>query len=332
MTRRPGPTYQCTVNPPSNLVLPVLGVPVRFETGEPGLAHAVDAAFGAWRGLESYPELVSDPARTPVIRLSLSPGVEQRSRAGPLAVRTRAGGWLRLRGAGLAGVARVDRMSGRLRVAPDASHDGRSVREALDTLTLFLVTRLDREPVHGAAIADGDQGLVLAGPSGVGKSTLALAALRAGLRVLTDDAVYVQLRPRLRVWGMARPLHVPAGTAERFPDLAAGPAVVRPGGKRKVAVALESGGETFGEPPVLERTGLCVLEPGGQGPSVAPLPVEEAVRMLVSRLDPGFDAFRDTIPERVRALAAGGAWRVRVGAEPERALPALRELLESTHR
>lgn len=319
------------MNPPSNLILPVLGVPVQFAAAEPDLAGAVEAAYGAWHGLDENPELVSDRERTPEIRLSLSPGVD-RHRAGSVAVRTRAGGWLRLRGAGLAGVARVDRMMGRLTVGSTAPVDGPWVREALDTLTLFLVTRLDRQPVHAAAIADGNRGLVLAGSSGVGKSTLALAALRAGLRVLTDDAVYVQLRPRLRVWGMGRPLHVPPGTAERFPDLARGPAVVRPGGKRKVAVALESGGEAVGEPPVLERTGLCVLEAGGQGPSVATLPVEEAVQTLLSRLDPGFDAFRETIPERIRALAGGGAWRVRVGAEPEGALPALRELLESTHR
>lgn len=313
-----------------SLVPPVLGLPVRFDAATPALADSVEAAFGAWRALYRRPDLVTFPAGDPPrVELRVTESALRSRAPGPLAVRTRPEGWLRLSEPGrMAGGAGLDGMRARLRVAPAALDDPRSMRHALDTLTLFLLTRLDREPVHAAAIATADgAGLVLAGPSGVGKSTLALAALRAGLRVLTDDAVYVQLRPRLRVWGMGRPLHVPPAAAERFPGLAARPAVARPGGKRKVPVELEPG-RTAAAPPVVERAGLCVLEPDEAGPALARISPEEAVQSLTARLDPGFDVFRDTIPDRIRALAEGGAWRVGVGAEPERSLPLLREILE----
>lgn len=318
-----------------SLVMPVLGVPVRFDAQTPALADAVEAAFGAWRTLDRRPELVTTPpAGPPRIRLRLT-GSQLRSRPpGPLAIRTRPGGWLRLSDPGrLSGGARLDRMRGRLRIAPGALHNPRSIQHALDTLTLFLLTRLDREPVHAAAIATGDgRGLVLAGPSGIGKSTLALAALRDGLRVLTDDAVYLQLHPRLRVWGMGRPLHVSPATAKRFPGITGRAAVPRPGGTPKLPVEPEPAGAARLDPGVIEHAGLCILERGDAGPVVAPISADEAVRALLSRLDPGFDQFRDSIPERLHALAAGGAWRVRLGPRPEESLPALRKLFREIPR
>ena len=47
-------------------------------------------------------------------------------------------------------------------------------------MTLLLVARQDRQPVHAAMVAGGSAALLLAGPTGVGKSTLAYAAHRAG--------------------------------------------------------------------------------------------------------------------------------------------------------
>jgi hypothetical protein len=47
----------------------------------------------------------------------------------------------------------------------------------------------DRVLVHAAAVARGDSALVLAGPMGAGKSTLAAALVAAGLGYLTDEVV-----------------------------------------------------------------------------------------------------------------------------------------------
>jgi hypothetical protein len=86
-------------------------------------------------------------------------------------------------------------------------------------------------------------------------------------------------------------------------------------------------GPSDGSLPVLERAGLCVLVPGGDGPHVRPIAASEAVRIIMHRLDPGFDVFRRTVAARLRALAADGAWQVQTGDRPEQALPALLDLI-----
>lgn len=56
--------------------------------------------------------------------------------------------------------------------------------------------------VHAAAIAIAGQGILLPGPSGVGKTTLFEQAHRSGLQVLSDDLVWLQEEPAgsFRLW------------------------------------------------------------------------------------------------------------------------------------
>jgi hypothetical protein len=308
---------------PSALVLPVLGVPVHFDVDPDILRQAIDRAYGQWR--EIRPSVDLDIAG-PRIRVRLAHRAPATGAPGPIVVEPRPGPRLTIRQPGrIAGRASALRMAADIAFAADTLHDERSVRDAIDTLTLFLLTRLDRQPMHAAAIARAGTGLVLAGPTGTGKSTLAYAAMRAGLRVLTDDAVYVQLRPALRVYGMARPLHLAPQSTDWFPELDDAPIVARPGGRKKRAIPLDPAPG----PPVIERVGLCVLESHAGPPSVRPISPDEAVIATTSALDPGFDVFRDSIPDRIRAVAALGAWRVRVGQPPHAALPALFELIDA---
>src|SRR5262245_22761595 len=65
-------------------------------------------------------------------------------------------------------------------------------------LTLTLVELLKRRGMysaHAACLAVGGRGLLLAGVSGAGKTTLALALARAGLQFLGDDTVFVAPSP-----------------------------------------------------------------------------------------------------------------------------------------
>ena len=310
------------------LVLPVLGVPVRFETGAALLHDGIERTFGAWRTAARLAEPF--PAPLPPIQPRIVLHLADDEPATPAQLATEVEGRrLLVAGSGLVGRAEVDRMAAVARVTPRLAADADRLRDALATLTLFLVTRLDREPVHAAAVGLGTAGLVLAAPSGTGKSTLAYAAHRAGLRVLSDDAVYVQLRPRCRVWGLAGPIHLSPTATAHFPELAGAPVTLRPNGKRKIAVHLAQPGSSAPdtEPPVFERTGLCLLERGADDVALEPIPVDAAVDRIASNLDPGFDLFRDTIAHRIRALAAGGAWRLRLSPDPNAAIPRIRELL-----
>lgn len=332
--------------------LPVLGVPVHFEADAAALREAVESAYGGWRAAVEAPAEPAPPvtgaraadpsgkgarAAGPAARRGISPlpRVELRldraageSGLGVLRVEPSGADGLRVDGCGLAGRADGVRFEASARVSPGLLSDPGLFRDVVDTLVLFLVTRLDRVPIHAAAIEAGGRALVLVGPSGAGKSTLAYAAARSGLRVLADDAVYVQLEPRLRVWGPLRRLYLTPDAAAKYPELAGVAPVWRPNGKRKVGAEAGRGAVAA----CADRAGLCLLERGPGPVQAEPVAVEEAVARAAARPEPGFDRFRDVAGAALRAIAAGGAWRLRLSPDAGDAIPALTGLLQQIRK
>jgi hypothetical protein len=196
---------------------------------------------------------------------------------------------------------------------------GRLAEEVLEPLVLRLLTREDRTPLHASGIIVDGLAIVLAGPSGSGKSCLARAADAAGLQVLSDDVVYVQTSPGLRVWGWPTAAHL-------LPeDAGCGNLATRVrNGKRKYVFPLRSA--SVG-PVSCRQAVLCVLARGRQ-PALKPIAAGEAMQRLWP-LDPGFDELPREIAAAVRALSARGAWELSLSARPE---AALRLLLASAHR
>lgn len=182
--------------------------------------------------------------------------------------------------------------------------------EATDTLLLFLLARSGRTPFHAAGIVIGDAVLVLAGPSGSGKSTLALAAARRGLRVMSDDTLYVQLAPTLRVWGFPRPIHV-------FPEDAPADAHATRlrGGKLKTVVPLSP---ATAETHFADQAILILLERGEQL-GLTRIDAEIAAARL-ARLEPGFDLLAAEAAAAARVLAKDGAWRLTLSRDPVAAI------------
>jgi len=81
--------------------------------------------------------------------------------------------------------------------------------------------------LHAAALVRGDGAILVAGQSGAGKTTLALALLDAGLGWLCDDAAFLAEREGVpAVAGVPRPFHVHERTLGAFPgaSASAGPA------------------------------------------------------------------------------------------------------------
>jgi HPr kinase/phosphorylase len=54
------------------------------------------------------------------------------------------------------------------------------------------MTALENSPVHGTAVAVGERGFLILGPSGSGKSGLALAMIALGAALVSDDQVVLQ--------------------------------------------------------------------------------------------------------------------------------------------
>ncbi len=283
----------------------IMGVHLKLEAEDRRLLRAALAALAAW------PEPPRG-ARPPALRLRISMGRESGGGAPEVSVD---GSALRLAGRGVAGAADARRGEGWCVVPAElASDPDRLGAEVVDPLLLFLLTRAGRVPVHAAGVCVGETAVVLAGASGSGKSTLAHAALRAGLGVLSDDTVFVEREPALRVWGYPRPIHLlPESAAAAGVD---GAPRLR-GGRWKIAVHASGPAPTSAP-----RAVLCLLD-RGDAVSLRPVPVAEAVASLAGALDPGFDHFGEETPDVARALAAGGAWRLTLSAEPEEAVAAI---------
>lgn len=291
--------------------LSLMDVPARFEADDPRLLDAALAPYAAWRTAEGV--------EAPRLRVRLRLGGGGRGGGEP-SIEVR-GPRLRLRAPSARGEADAALGAARCAVSPAlAEEPDRLAAEALDTLVLFLLSRLGRVPVHASGVLIGETAVVLAGASGSGKSTLALAGAREGLRVLSDDAVRVQLRPGFRVWGFPRPIHLLPVAGD--PDGAA-PLRLR-SGRWKLAVTPQACRWT--SPPRADRAALCLLERGREA-ALSPLPLPEAVERMTASLEPGFDHFRREMPAVVEALAAGGAWRLALSPNPAEAIALLRARL-----
>lgn len=300
----------------------VLGLPLRVESNSPRVMAAAEAAFGAPVDGTAAARLPGEPA--PRVRIR----TKGRGGAGVVSHGVPHHELLLVSGRGCRGYADRVRGDAVAEVREGLLDDAEQFRVGvMEALALFLLARLDRDPLHAAAVARGRTALLLAGRSGVGKSTLVYAAARAGMRVLSEDAVFIQLDP-LRVWGMPRYVHLTPETSRFFPELEA----VRPrvlfNGKTKRAVDLRSLGAAGDGEAVAERAGVCLLARGPR-PGIEPVGAATAMEALTAAPEPGFDHFAGSVGERVARVAEGGAWRVTLPPHPADGVPMLRELLDA---
>jgi hypothetical protein len=189
--------------------------------------------------------------------------------------------------------------------------ESRLFAEIGETLLLFLLTRAGRAPVHAASVLIGRTAVLLAGTSGTGKSSLALAAQRQGLEVLSEDTTYVQLSPQLQVWGWPGAIHLDAGSSPPgvFPQRGRG-------GRLKSAVA-----RIALHRPVADAA-LVAMKRGSR----AMLEQVEPAALLgeFSTAEPGFDLVREQTGEAIAAIASRGAWRLTLSSSPDEAISLLR--------
>jgi hypothetical protein len=222
------------------------------------------------------------------------------------------GSSLRVSGRGATGLADATLGTALGEVPRGLGQDHEAIGDLAETLLLFLLTRSGRPPVHAASIVIGDVAVLLAGPSGSGKSSLALAAQRHGLDVLSEDTTYVQLDPP-RAWGWPGPIHLLAA------DAPAGNHAARlRGGRHKLAIPRGRCAVSA------DRLALVAIE---RGPELA---IERASRKwLLERLapvEPGFDLLRAPIEAALGTIAADGGWRMTLDDHPDHAIALLREL------
>jgi hypothetical protein len=307
------------------LDLPVLGVPTRFLVTHAGLADLVEETFGAWRAFAKRPDLLA-PARVEV-RLIL----RQADGDGPVApVRYQ---WphphrLLVSTAGSEGVSDLANGDVSAHVTPELVASGAHFQHAfLSALTLAAVTVHDRIPLHAGAVARGDTALLLCGRSGVGKSSLVLAAARLGLPILSEDVVYAELNRGPRLWGMPGPVHLSEDGLRFFPGLSPMRTVVRTAGVRKLAVSPPT--NPAERPLLAHRAGVCLLQTSTGAPSVEPVTVDEVRSLFAQTTEAGFDLFAREAGAAAGFVTGAGAWRLKVGSDPNAAASLLVDLVDS---
>jgi hypothetical protein len=281
--------------------LSIMGRPVVIRASEPALLAAAAKTYGDGSGPEH--------ADGPPIALELEASDE--AVWGPVQIEV-GGSRLRLTG-GAEGWADARSLTASCRVPRSlAERPALLAAEVTDTLLLFLLCRSGRIPLHAAGVMCGTTAVLLTGPSGSGKSTLSLAAVARGLRILSDDTVYIQMLPRLRIWGLPRPLHVFPADAPGF----IGETRLR-AGKLKVAAPVPA----WPGPPVADRAAVVLLERAEQIRLERVEP--EVATAALSRLEPGFDLLDRESAQAVAAVTAAGAWRLTLTRDPGAAIEAL---------
>jgi serine kinase of HPr protein (carbohydrate metabolism regulator) len=169
--------------------------------------------------------------------------------------------------------------------------------------------------------------VLLVGESGAGKSTLAYLAQTEGLEVLSEDTVWIQIIPVLRVWGRPRALHLLPGAEAHFPELRANAVSLRPNGKSKLTVPTGPADEQW--TCAVNGAMVCLLQRGAASAQLSRLGTAAVYEALARSPSAGFDRYPERREECARRLAENGGWQLSLSADPREALPLLRELIRN---
>jgi hypothetical protein len=228
--------------------------------------------------------------------------------------------------AGVGGTIDLAAREARLTVASDEPAATADLYSMLTVSAALLLGRLERTPVHAAAVlAPSGVALLLAGDARAGKSTTSINLITAGWDYLSDDQVVLSRaagEDALLVEGWPRVFHLDEGWERGTPTGRRGPvdaATLGPGRWRRTArlggllfptvrpdepthLVPVSAAEAFAG--LVRQTPWLMVDRGSSG-ALLPL-LSDAARRPAFRLVLGLDSYRD--PARlVRALEE--AWR-----------------------
>lgn len=296
--------------------LPVLGIAVRFATNSATVLSMIEESFGRWRGT---PVSNDTPLR---VNLTVHAGSEHVNGRAPVQVVSTDANRLLIQSPGSMAVVEALRHESVAYVTEELVADRDHFRITfLEAITFALIAPFDRHPVHAAALVRDGRSILLAAPAGTGKSTIAYLAHANGIEVLSDDLVWVQLEPSLRIWGGRTSVRLLDDARARFPELAIASA---PSGFDKAAVQLGNADDMHRD--ACSSAVVCVLERGPRA-SLHRLEANALVDELMRQLAPGFDRFPERQPAVMRALTSGGGWKLTLSNNPWDALPYLTQML-----
>lgn len=308
--------------------IPVLGLVTRFNTNSRDVLALIVDAFGAWSRLP--PQFAETAAPRATVSVIVREGSEHTVGRSPITHSCPDALQVVARSSMSVGISDPLRSAATAHVTSELVADRDHFRdEMLQAITLALVSSYDRHFLHAAAIASGNRAILLAAPSGTGKSTLAYLAQRSGLDVMSEDRVWIQQSPALRVWGWPVRLHLRPESAAHFPELNGAAMGAHGAGPLRHVVDIATGANVIPR-FCADDVVVCLLTRGDSAPSLERVEAGELVEALHRDLASGFDRHADRHEPAMRAIAKGGGWRLRLSGNPHEALPLLKQMLAST--
>jgi hypothetical protein len=310
----------------------IMGGRFEFESNSKKLLRLVEAAY---KGLPPH-QFVARPPRFRV-RLILAPA---RSRSVNSAPYPRAPSIPMLRGAGFFGSATDSstfavlspaERSALIFVSREMLKFPYHVRYELIEFAVFtLACRAQRlVPLHAACVGLAGRGILLMGPSGAGKTTVALQSLLAGFDFLAEDSVFV-LPKSMRATGAANFLHVRFDSLSAFEKqvrslLRKSPIIRRRSGVKKFEIDLRRKQFKLSKaPPTIIGVAFLSARRARNGPLLRRLPRTETLSRL--KKEQGYAAGLAEWRQFSRSLATRG-FEIRRGEHPRITVEALRSLL-----
>jgi hypothetical protein len=302
--------------------IPVLGIRTRFESNAPVVVDIATEGLGAWtQVLDGEPAADVGPV---TVRIVLDEALGDAAHR-RLTYRMPDAERLLIGGPGVVATADIARLQSVAHVAPALVHDREHFRYAvLEALAMFHLTVLDRQPIHAAGLERDGHAVLLVGPAGVGKSSLTYAGMREGCRLLAEDMVWVQLRDRFAIWGLATRMQLPVGATAFFPELRQLRPLVMSSGEEKLVVPV--GAERAVDRGRVDRVSVCLLSRRGGRAAVLEPATPAEIATALSDLETGFDLFRETIGPAIDRLSRSPGWRLSLTDDPRDAIPELHRL------
>jgi hypothetical protein len=295
----------------------VLGVPVRVATDDTGLFEAADTVLGGWGGTEE--EAVA------ALSLQHSPGGGGGDSAQPETICQTSPGRVEIACPVAHAIAHHRTGRGELRISRFNSPNDRDIVAArIETLAVFLAFAHRPITLHAAAVVHNHRCILMTGADGAGKSTLAYACLRDGMRLLAEDVVFAA-GPSTPMTGYGNPwkLHLLPDAPRFFPELYGIPTERQLNGEEKITVHIPLAFPASAITQAEISGVLCVARSQGRESQIVRAETEEAVRSLI--------CFKGSPPVNLslmrraaERLAAGPIARLQVGPDPTEAVPLIR--------
>ncbi len=204
------------------------------------------------------------------------------------------------------------------RFSPALAGDSRYWRTVIFPMMVSIVAgSIGLVELHASCVAKDQKGLVLIGPSRSGKSTLAMAFVEAGFRLLSDDRVFVSVKRRkLLAYGLSRPLKLRRDAAMWFQEFRNGGPPDRRGEESDYYVEPSPHTAQQALQPCEPRAAVFLERRETTGFRMTPMDIADAKRRIEEDVMAESPQATRTQQRTIDALLAIPCWRLQYGGVP----------------